>query len=73
MHPGYGTHAEVGRLPGTRWRIALLETGEGTRSAAALTERPMSWFAPEAVLFVGVAGGLKTDIEPGDVVIATKL
>ncbi|MET7478942.1 tetratricopeptide repeat protein [Streptomyces sp. NPDC005648] len=73
VHPVYGTRAEVGHLPGSRWRVALLETGEGTRGAAALTERVMSWFAPEAVLFVGVAGGLKADIELGDVVIATKV
>ncbi|MEV0174832.1 tetratricopeptide repeat protein [Streptomyces sp. NPDC050803] len=73
VHPEYGTRAEVGRLPGTPWQIALLEMGEGTRGAAALTERAMTWLTPQAVLFVGVAGGLKEDIGIGDVVVATKV
>ncbi|WP_282702476.1 tetratricopeptide repeat protein [Streptomyces sp. CC219B] len=73
VHPDYGTRAEVGRLPGTPWQVALLELGEGTRGAAALTERAMTWLTPQAVLFVGVAGGLKDDIHIGDVVIATKV
>jgi nucleoside phosphorylase len=47
--------------------------GEGTLTAATLTERVLSWLEPEAVLFVGVAGGLKDDIEIGDVVVATKV
>ena len=41
VHPT-GTRAETGQLPGTSWRVALLEMGEGTRGAAALTERVMS-------------------------------
>lgn len=73
VHPDYGTHAEVAQLPGTQWQVALLEMGEGTRAAATLTERVMTWLTPQAVLFVGVAGGLKDDIDLGDVVIATKV
>jgi len=73
VHPEYGTRAEVGRLPRTSWQVALLEMGEGTRGAAALTERVMTWLTPQAVLFVGVAGGLKDDIDLGDVVVATKV
>jgi nucleoside phosphorylase/tetratricopeptide (TPR) repeat protein len=72
VHPRYGSRAEVGRLFGTRWRVALVETGETTNAVAVLTERTVSWFAPEAVLFVGVAGGLKEDVDTGDVVVATK-
>ncbi|MEV0740785.1 5'-methylthioadenosine/S-adenosylhomocysteine nucleosidase [Streptomyces sp. NPDC050549] len=72
-HPRYGTLATVGRLSDTPWRVALLELGEGNLTAATLTERIMSWLEPEAVFFVGVAGGLKPDIGLGDVVVATKL
>ncbi|MFI6409938.1 5'-methylthioadenosine/S-adenosylhomocysteine nucleosidase [Streptomyces sp. NPDC050548] len=71
-HPR-GTRATVGRLAGTPWAVALVEMGEGTLTAAALTERVMSWLEPQAVLFVGVAGGLKSDIGLGDVVVATKV
>jgi adenosylhomocysteine nucleosidase len=68
-----GTVASVGRLPGTPWDVALVELGEGNLTAATLTERVVSWLYPEAVLFVGVAGALKSDIELGDVVVATKV
>lgn len=72
-HRRFGTRAAVGQLPGTPWSVALLELGEGSLPAAALTERVLSWIEPEAVLFVGVAGSLKRDIEIGDVVVATKV
>lgn len=71
-HPR-GTRAELGSLPGTPWSVALVEMGEGNLTAAALTERVMTWLEPEAVFFVGVAGGLKSDIALGDVVVATKV
>ncbi|MFI6489785.1 nucleosidase [Streptomyces sp. NPDC050564] len=72
-HPRYGTRARRGQLPGTPWQVALVDMGEGTLTAATLTERVLSWLNPEAVLFVGVAGGLKDDIAIGDVVVATKV
>ncbi|GCB45936.1 5'-methylthioadenosine nucleosidase [Streptomyces sp. NL15-2K] len=72
-HPRYGTRARRGRLPGTPWQVALVDMGKGTLTAATLTERVLTWLNPEAVLFVGVAGGLKNDIEVGDVVVATKV
>ncbi|MBW4719988.1 5'-methylthioadenosine/S-adenosylhomocysteine nucleosidase family protein [Saccharothrix obliqua] len=53
-------------------RIALGVTGPGTTTAAALTERARSMFSPTAMLFVGVAGGLRDWLEIGDVVVATK-
>ncbi|MFF5298147.1 5'-methylthioadenosine/S-adenosylhomocysteine nucleosidase [Streptomyces sp. NPDC013161] len=71
-HPR-GTRAAVGQLPGTPWAVALVEMGEGNLTAAALTERVMTWLEPQAVLFVGVAGSLKSDIGLGDVVVATKV
>ncbi|MFD5079549.1 hypothetical protein [Streptomyces sp. NPDC058371] len=72
VHPS-GTRMECGRLPGTSWYVALAEIGEGTLTAASLTERVNSWLAPQALFFVGVAGGLKDDINIGDVVVATKV
>ncbi|MER5528164.1 hypothetical protein ABT075_26860 [Streptomyces sp. NPDC002677] len=72
VHPS-GTRVERGRLPGTPWYVALAEIGEGTLTAAALTERVNSWLAPQVLFFVGVAGGLKDDINIGDVVVATKV
>jgi nucleoside phosphorylase len=72
-HPGDGTIVELGRLPGTPWRIAAAELGEGARNSAALTAPLIGWLHPRAVLFVGVAGSLKDDIDLGDVVVGTKV
>jgi nucleoside phosphorylase/tetratricopeptide (TPR) repeat protein len=72
VHPS-GARAERGRLPGTPWYVALPEISEGTLSAATITERVRIWLRPEALLFVGIAGGLKDEIKIGDVVVATKV
>lgn len=69
-HPG-GTRFEAGRVPGVPWRVVTMVTGEGNLDAAVLAERAIDWFRPRALLVVGVAGALKDDIEPGDVVVAT--
>jgi adenosylhomocysteine nucleosidase len=71
-HPA-GTLFEVGQLPGGRGRVAIAVTGEGNRGAAVLTERAITEFQPAALLFIGVAGGLKDDIGLGDVVVGTKV
>ncbi|WP_037886581.1 5'-methylthioadenosine/S-adenosylhomocysteine nucleosidase family protein, partial [Streptomyces viridochromogenes] len=68
-----GTRVERGRLAGTPWTLAIAELGEGAMNAAALTMQLVSWLRPEALLFVGVAGGLKDDAELGDVVVGTKV
>ncbi|MEU6546969.1 NB-ARC domain-containing protein [Streptomyces sp. NPDC046859] len=73
VHQPTGTRAERGRLAGTPWYVALAEIGEGTLTAATLTERLNTWLSPQALFFVGVAGGLKGDIKIGDVVVATKV
>ncbi len=72
-HPRYGTKAKLGQLPDSPWQVVLVNMGEGTLTAATLTERVLTWLEPEAVLLVGVAGGLKDDIGIGDVVVATKV
>lgn len=68
-----GTVVECGRLRGAPWAVALVELGEGTSNAAALTTSLNAWLRPGAALFVGVAGGLKDDIALGDVVVATRV
>ncbi|MEV0641967.1 5'-methylthioadenosine/S-adenosylhomocysteine nucleosidase [Streptomyces sp. NPDC050619] len=68
-----GTRVERGRLAETDWTVAIAELGEGAVNAAALTMRIVSWIRPEALLFVGIAGGLKDDVEIGDVVVGTKV
>lgn len=68
-----GTRVERGRLAGTSWTVAIAELGEGAVNAAALTTQLIGWLRPEVVLFVGVAGGLKDDVEIGDVVVGTKV
>jgi 8-oxo-dGTP diphosphatase len=67
-----GTHFESGRLPGGG-EVTIGSTGEGNFKAAVLAERAMNTFSPQALLFVGVAGALKSDINLGDVVVATKI
>ncbi|RAJ66680.1 nucleoside phosphorylase [Streptomyces sp. Amel2xB2] len=66
-----GTRFEVGTVPGTSCRVALSLTSKGNHSAAVLTERAIEYFSPAAVLFVGVAGGRRSSIALGDVVMAT--
>lgn len=67
-HP-MGTRFEVGHLD--TCRVALALTGKGNQSAAVLTERAATEFAPAAVIFVGVAGALRPHVRLGDVVVAT--
>lgn len=71
-HPA-GTLFETGYLRGDGAEIILVLTGEGNLGAAVLAERAMSMFGPHAMLFAGVAGALKNDIEVGDVVVATRV
>lgn len=68
-----GARLEVGRIEGTSWTVAISELGEGAVHAAARATQIVGWLRPEVLLFVGVAGGLKKDIEIGDVVVGTKV
>ncbi|MFI0419148.1 5'-methylthioadenosine/S-adenosylhomocysteine nucleosidase [Spongiactinospora sp. 9N601] len=71
-HP-QGTRFEVGRLADAGCEVALGHVGKGNQSAAVLAERAIQEFAPAALLFVGVAGALHSDIALGDVVVATHI
>jgi adenosylhomocysteine nucleosidase len=73
-HHAAGTVFEVGTL--VAWpdrEVALAEIGMGTTNAAAITERAIAEFQPSAVVFVGIAGGLRDWIALGDVVVATRV
>ncbi|MEV0456742.1 5'-methylthioadenosine/S-adenosylhomocysteine nucleosidase [Catellatospora methionotrophica] len=69
-HPA-GTIFELASTPSGRGRVALAFVGRGGYGTAALTERAIAEFAPSAVLFIGIAGGLRGDLNLGDVVIGT--
>jgi len=66
-----GTRFEVGRVSRGDCRVALALVGKGNHPAAVLAERAIAEFDPAAILFVGVAGALRSDIALGDVVVAT--
>ncbi|MFJ3658271.1 SAV_2336 N-terminal domain-related protein, partial [Streptomyces nigra] len=66
-HPD-GTWVEEGRLPNTRWQVAV-----AMLPTVRVGARLISWLRPEAVFVVGVAGSLKEDVEIGDVVVVTKV
>ncbi len=70
-----GTRYHLGLLTGAaiEWTIALAEIGEGNLTAAAETTRAIEAFDPDVVLFVGVAGSLKSDVIHGSVVVANKV
>src|SRR5256885_12240901 len=53
--------------------IAIGVTGVGILGAAVLTERAITVFQPDALLFIGIAGALVDELALGDVVVATKM
>jgi adenosylhomocysteine nucleosidase len=69
-HPA-GTRFDRGRYEGTEVALALV--GRGSAAAAAIAERAIGHYRPAAVIFTGVAGGLRNWLRLGDVVVATKV
>lgn len=71
-HPS-GTRFDTGVLPGSSWEIAVAEMGERNAAAGLIVEQAIAWLHPRALFFVGFAGGLRTGVNVGDVVVATRL
>ncbi|KAA6332121.1 5'-methylthioadenosine/S-adenosylhomocysteine nucleosidase [termite gut metagenome] len=73
-HPETGTYYDKGVFieNGTSCEVSIVEAGAGNSRAAEETSRAISFFKPDYVFFVGVAGGIK-DVALGDVVASTKV
>ena len=69
-----GTVYQVGTFTDKEgeWEIVLVEVGAGNSTSAFETERAIREFKPEAIFFIGLAGGIR-DVKLGDVVISTKI
>jgi len=53
--------------------VAIAWTGVGKVNAAMVTTLAIEHFRPEAVIFTGIAGGLDTELLPGDIVIGERV
>jgi len=69
-----GLVCEIGKFPtnNPRWELALVEAGRGEIEASNIAQKGICLLRPDAVLVVGVAGGVK-DVRTLDVVAATKV
>jgi adenosylhomocysteine nucleosidase len=64
----HGIHFYTGTLNGKR--VVVAGTGIGKVNAAMTTSLLLRHFRPKRVLFTGIAGGLRSDLLPGDIVLA---
>lgn len=70
QHPA-GTVFYQGFLANSTIPVVLAITGQGNLAAAIFATNANSVYQPRALLFVGVAGGLRDKAKIGDVVVAT--
>jgi nucleoside phosphorylase len=56
-----------------RWKIAVAECGPGNQRAGLIATHAIHHFDPAVVVFIGVAGSLKSDVLLGDVVASSKV
>ncbi|GAQ52353.1 5'-methylthioadenosine/S-adenosylhomocysteine nucleosidase [Streptomyces acidiscabies] len=70
---GIALSVEVGELPDSAWQVALADVSSTHTPAAILIEDVVRQLRPDALLFIGIAGGLKDTLEVGDLVVATKI
>ena len=71
----HGTRYMVGYVSGHQvdWTVAVAEIGEGNVPAAVEATIAIKDLQPDLILFVGVAGGLKSDVPLGTVVVANRV
>src|SRR3712207_2738741 len=67
-----GTIFESGRVHSGSGRVAAAVIGPGNLGAAVLADQAIAMFRPRALVFVGVAGALHSDLALGDVIVATR-
>jgi 5'-methylthioadenosine/S-adenosylhomocysteine nucleosidase len=51
-------------------KVVIARTGVGKVLSAMLTQRLLDVYQPDALIFTGVAGALRSDLDIGDVVVA---
>jgi nucleoside phosphorylase len=73
MHPR-GTIYERGMFTANNqaWEVGIAKVGAGNVGASVEAERAITYFKPDILFFVGIAGGIK-DVVIGDVVVANKV
>jgi nucleoside phosphorylase len=72
-HETQTTRYLVGCFRGKRrWLIALAQIGPLNPNAALQSERAITTFRPDVLMFVGVAGGCRPGVEKGHVVVAER-
>jgi nucleoside phosphorylase len=68
----HGTRFEVGSLHGVEidWDVAIAQIGPGNLGAAVETTQSILEYDADIILFVGIAGARKVDLDIGTVVVA---